>query len=115
MDIRFVYMTAGSLAEAKTLARLLLEERLVACVNILPQMTSLYRWEGQVREDQEVVLVAKTKASLVDALTRLLVERHSYDCPCVVALPVDGGNSEFLNWIDEETASGETVSDETGT
>jgi periplasmic divalent cation tolerance protein len=108
MDIRFVYMTVGSLEEAKKLAHLLLEKRLVACVNILSQMTSLYRWEGQVREDQEVVLVAKTKASLVDALTRLMVERHSYDCPCVVALPVEGGNLEFLNWVDEETASGGT-------
>lgn len=104
MDAVWIYMTAGSLDEARDIGRTLVEERLAACVNILEGMRSLYRWDGGVEEDEEVVLIAKTRASLVDTLTDRVKAVHSYDCPCVVALPITGGNPAFLDWIKLETA-----------
>ncbi len=103
MDARLIYMTAGSLEEARTLARTVVEDRLAACVNVLPGMTSVYWWEGTAQFDEEIVVIAKTRADLVDALTARVKEVHSYSCPCVVALPIDGGNPEFLQWIVDET------------
>ena len=101
---RLIYMTAGSLEEARTLGALLVEERLAACANILPGMISVYRWQGEVRHDEEVVLIAKTRADLVDTLIERVRALHSYDCPCVLSLPIDKGNPAFLAWIAEETS-----------
>lgn len=100
----FVYMTAGSLEAAQALGRALVEARLAACVNIIDGMRSLYWWQGAAEEASEVVLIAKTRSALVPALTERVKALHDYDCPCVVALPVTGGNPEFLAWIDAETA-----------
>ena len=104
MSATLVYMTAGSVAEARKIGASLVERRLAACVNILPGMLSQYRWEGSVQTDEEAVLIAKTRGELVDALTGHVRGIHSYDCPCIVALPIDGGNPEFLQWIADETA-----------
>ena len=98
-----IYMTAPNDAEAGAMARVLVEERLAACVNIMGGMRSVYRWQGEIQEDNEIVLIAKTRGDLVTALTEKIKEIHSYDCPCVVSLPIDGGNREFLDWIDAET------------
>ena len=89
--------------EARSIARALVEARLAACANIVDPMTSVYRWDGAVREGTETVLIAKTTAGLVDALTDKVRELHSYDCPCVVAVAVEGGNPAFLDWIGRET------------
>jgi len=99
-----VYVTAPNLAEAESLARLAVEGRLAACANILPGMRSLYWWQGKLEQADEVVLLLKTTGALVPALTQALTSAHSYDCPCVVALPIDAGNPDFLRWIDAETA-----------
>ena len=107
MDIRIIYITAGSMEEARRIGGALVEERLAACVNILPGMTSLYRWEGALEEGHEVVLIAKTTAVRVEALTARVVALHSYDCPCVVVLPVQGGNPDFLQWIAGEVGTPE--------
>ncbi|MYJ71825.1 MAG: divalent-cation tolerance protein CutA [Rhodospirillaceae bacterium] len=104
MSATLVYMTAGSVEEARSIGASLVERRLAACVNILPGMLSQYRWEGSIQTDEEVVLIAKTRSDLVASLTGHVQEIHSYDCPCVVALPIDGGNPAFLQWIEEETA-----------
>lgn len=104
MSATLVYMTAGSVEEARSIGASLVERRLAACVNILPGMLSQYRWEGSIQTDEEVVLIAKTRDELLDALTVHVREVHSYDCPCVVALPIRGGNPAFLQWIEEETA-----------
>ena len=98
-----IYMTAGSLEEAGTLGRALVSERLAACVNMIEGMNSLYWWEGEVQEDHEVVVIAKTRESLVPLLCERVREIHSDDCPCVVALPTEGGFEPFLRWIGEET------------
>ena len=105
MDIRFVYMTAGSPAEARAIGRELVESGLAACVNILPGMQSVYRWEGKIEAADEVVVIAKTTASRVPELTAKVKSLHSYECPCVVSLKVEGGHQPFLDWIDANVSS----------
>ncbi len=104
MTVHLVYMTAGSKDEARRIGGALVMERLAACVNILDGMTSIYSWDGAVQEDQEVVLIAKTRAEKLDALTGRVQQLHSYDCPCVVAWPIGDGNPAFLDWIVAETS-----------
>ena len=98
-----VYMTAADEDEAARIGRALVEARLAACVNIIPGMRSFYRWQGEVRDDREVVMIAKSRRTLVDALVARVKELHGYECPCVVALPIKGGNRDFLDWIAAET------------
>jgi periplasmic divalent cation tolerance protein len=99
-------MTTASPEEARRIGTALVGERLAACVNIIPGMTSIYRWQGRIEEGQETVLVAKTRQEQVPALTERVKAMHSYTVPCVVALPMAGGNPDFLRWIEEETGPG---------
>jgi periplasmic divalent cation tolerance protein len=103
MSHRFIYVTTESLEQAKAMGRTLVVERLVACVNLLPQMTSIYRWQDRIEESSEVVLIAKTRESLVDQVIHRIQDLHTYECPCIVALPVAGGSEPFLSWIDSQT------------
>ena len=103
-----LYMTAGDREEALALARMLVDERLAACANVLGASASVYRWEGAVQEESEVVLVAKTVEDRVEAATRRVREAHSYDSPCVVALPIAGGDADFLSWVRDEVREPET-------
>lgn len=99
----FIYMTCADAGEAETIGRMLVEKRLAACVNILPGMRSLYWWRGEVERAEEAVLIAKTRTDLVEELTAAVKAVHGYEVPCVVALPVTGGNPDFLAWIGSET------------
>jgi len=101
----FVYITCATERDAEQIGTLLVEQRLAACVNILPGMRSLYWWEGRVQKAEETVLVAKTKSVLVEKLTELVKSVHGYEVPCVVELPIKGGNQDFLRWIRSETIS----------
>lgn len=103
MSSCIVYMTAETLEQAREIGRGLVEARLAACVNIIDGMTSMYWWQGKVEEGTETVMIAKTQTNLVDRLTTKVRELHSYGCPCVVSVPIDGGNPEFLDWIRAET------------
>lgn len=103
MKYSFVYMTAKDKDEARKIGRALVQEKLAACVNIIDNMESIYRWEGKVEEGKETVLIAKTRKGLVGKLTKKVKSMHSYECPCVVALPVEGGSKEFLDWVRRET------------
>jgi periplasmic divalent cation tolerance protein len=102
MPVNFIYMTASSKTEARKIGKALVESRLAACVNILDNMQSIYRWEEKVQEDAEVVLIAKTTDSLVAQLIDKVKSLHSYECPCIVSLPVSGGNPPFLDWVQDE-------------
>ena len=102
MAANFIYMTAGNKAEAHKIAKALVEHRLAACVNILENMQSIYRWEKEIQQDTEVVLIAKTTESLVSELIEKVKSLHSYDCPCIVSLPILDGYPPFLKWIYEE-------------
>ena len=101
---RLIYMTASSADEARMIGRVLVEERLAACVNVLGSMESIYWWNGAVESSNEVAAIAKTRAELVDALTARIVQLHGYECPCIVVLPIEGGHEPFLKWIDSETS-----------
>ncbi|MDX1482892.1 MAG: divalent-cation tolerance protein CutA [Alphaproteobacteria bacterium] len=98
-----LYVTAADAEEAARIGRTLVEERLAACANVLPGVRAIYRWEGAVQDEAEAVLIAKTEASCVAAATDRIKALHSYELPCVVALPVAGGNAAFLEWIEAET------------
>jgi periplasmic divalent cation tolerance protein len=99
----WVYMTTASDDEARRIGRALVEERLAACANVIPGMSSIYWWQGKVDEGQETVLIAKTRQTLVESLTARVKALHSYTVPCVVVLPILGGNADFLKWIADET------------
>lgn len=95
-------------AVAPTIARALVERRLAACVNVVPRVTSFYRWDGAVVEDEESTLVVKTRASLVDAIAAAMPELHPHAVPEVIALPIDPdrGNAAYLRWVRAETTEG---------
>jgi len=100
---RWVYMTASKRDEALRIGRVLVEEGLAACVNLLGETTSIYRWKGVIHEDAEIAFIAKTTADLLPALTERVAALHSYECPCIVALSIDGGHGPFLDWLAEST------------
>jgi periplasmic divalent cation tolerance protein len=102
MNIHFVYMTAGDLDEARKIGKTLVESGLAACVNILDSMKSIYRWKGEIQEDAEVVMIAKTTESKIPQLIEKVKAVHSYECPCIVCLPVADGHKPFLDWIAAE-------------
>jgi len=102
MEVNFIYMTAGSRDEARKIGEKLVVSRLAACVNIIDNINSFYMWQGKVQDDTEVVMIAKTTAARVPQLVEKVKSLHSYDCPCIVSIPVSGGNQDFLDWIAEE-------------
>jgi periplasmic divalent cation tolerance protein len=103
MTVMFVYATASDAAEAKRIARSVVEERLAACANVMERVSSVYWWQGEVQEAGEAALILKTTAERVEALIARIKALHSYDCPAVVALPVATGLPGFLDWVGKET------------
>jgi periplasmic divalent cation tolerance protein len=103
-DAIVVLTTLASVDEAVTLIQALLERRLVACGNILPGVRSLYRWEGKVADEREVIVLMKTRAARLDALEMAFGELHPYKVPELLALPVSAGLHKYLEWIDDETS-----------
>jgi len=103
----WVYMTAGSLEEAKNISQILVEQNLAACINLLENMTSIYKWGDKLEASQEVVMIAKTRKAIMPKLIEIVKSLHSYDCPCILDLPIQGGNPEFLKWIETETSDTE--------
>ena len=101
----FVFITAGSVEEGRNIARTLVEERVAACVNIVSPIESVYRWQGKVQDDREVLLIAKTEAEMLEKLARRVKQLHSYQVPEIVALPIVAGSEDYLRWIDEQTGS----------
>lgn len=108
-----VYTTAPDLKTAKAISKPLVEMRLAACVNILPNMVSVYRWKGNVTHDEEVVLIIKTRKSLADDVVRAIIARHPYDVPSIMVVPVTPGSKAFADWVEEETTPSESGPPET--
>ncbi len=98
-DKRICFTTCASPEEADTLARILVERELAACVNIVPGVRSFYRWKGAVQQDAELLLILKTTAARLPALRDALLAAHSYDTPEFVALTVEDGSAAYLDWI----------------
>jgi periplasmic divalent cation tolerance protein len=103
-DLRIVLTTAPDAACGERIARALVDERLAACVNVVPGMRSIYRWEGAVQEEAEVLLVAKTRADRVAELEARVRALHPYEVPEVIALPVEAGSAAYVRWVREESA-----------
>lgn len=98
-EIIFVYVTTKDTQEAKQIALAVVNEKLAACANILPQMNSIYRWDDEVHDESETVLILKTRKEAFDSLASKIRELHSYDCPCIVVLPIVQGHEDYLRWI----------------
>ena len=99
-----LFITTATGEEAQQISRILLEQRKAACVNIIPEVASCFWWEGKIDTDRESLLLVKTKASLLPEITKLVKEVHSNIVPEIIALPIVGGNQEYLDWIDKEVA-----------
>jgi periplasmic divalent cation tolerance protein len=97
-----VLTTCGSAEEGETLARKLVESRMAACVNLIPQIRSFYRWQGKVEDATEWLLVVKTTRDKFEELRMILEAAHSYELPEVLALPVVAGSPTYLAWLDRE-------------
>ncbi len=103
MDVRLVFCTCPDPDSAQTLAHLLVERRLAACVNLLPPMRSVYRWQGQIEQAQEVQLLIKTCADRLDALTLAIQQEHPYELPEIIAISPSSGLPPYLEWIRAQT------------
>jgi periplasmic divalent cation tolerance protein len=97
-----LYITTKNKQEALRIAEMLLEERLIACANILTGMTSVFRWKGSIRTEREILLLAKTTETVQDAAILRAGQLHGYDCPAIIALPVSAAHTAFAHWIDGE-------------
>jgi periplasmic divalent cation tolerance protein len=95
-----VYITAGSMDEAKSIGRLLVDERLAACVNIFP-ITSIYRWKDNIEEAGEFVMLVKTVTGKVKDIEKRVKQLHSYEVPCIISFKMDLGSEDYLKWIGE--------------
>src|SRR6185437_2115892 len=102
-DARIVLTTAGSPEEAEKIARALVERRLAACVNIVPQIQSVYRWKDKIEQETEWLLIIKTKTNLFESVADAIKELHSYQLPACVMLEVSSGSERYLNWMRENT------------
>lgn len=100
-----VFITVSSPEEGERIAKAVVEKRLAACVNIIPGLRSVYRWQGKVCDDKELLLVAKTTETLFDRLEKEVKSLHSYKVPEIIALPIIKGSDGYLSWIDENTVS----------
>ena len=107
MKAILVYITTSSEKEALDIGRALVSEKLAASVNMIPSIRSLYWWEKEIQDKREVVILAKTTASLFESLKDRVTAMHSYVCPCVIAIPIEKGHAPFLDWIEAVTQPGD--------
>jgi len=106
MDFVVVLITAPKEEDAVIIAKALVEERLAACVNVLPGIRSFYRWKGRVHDDPECLLIAKAAAANFEMIEGLVKSLHSYDVPEIIALPITKGYEPYISWLEESTLLG---------
>jgi len=97
-----VYITTKDEAEARKIGRALVSEKLAACVNIHP-IQSIFRWQGEVRQENEVAMLVKTRTELASEVISRVKELHSYEVPCIITLPIEKANPDFLEWLSQST------------
>jgi periplasmic divalent cation tolerance protein len=105
MNLIAAYITTKDRDQAYRIGRTLVEERIVACVNVIDGMQSIYWWQGKICEGSEAVLIAKTRESHFDRLVERVKELHTYSVPCIVSFPIENGNPDYLKWLEDETRS----------
>ena len=99
-----VFITVDSQETAKKITDKLLTERKAVCINIIPKVESYYWWQGKIENANELLLIVKTRAVLLEELIALVKQNHPYSVPEIIALPIIGGNKDYLKWIEAETA-----------
>src|SRR3972149_9595241 len=106
MDMEFmvILITASSMEEGEKIAGSLVENRMVACVNVVPSVKSFFFWEGKPAQESEILLIAKSRRSLLDKIVEHVKKIHSYKVPEIIALPVIGGSEEYLKWVEANTS-----------
>lgn len=100
-----VLVTTGKRDEAENIANHIVEERLAACCSLLPAVNSIYRWQGKIHRDEEILMIIKTQKHLFERLSHRIKELHSYEVPEIIALPIVVGHGPYLQWISGETAT----------
>jgi periplasmic divalent cation tolerance protein len=102
--IAIIEVTAKDREQAVAIGRTLVNERLAACVNVLDGAASIYEWDGQLCEEREAVLLAKTRHELVEAVIERVKQLHTYECPCIVAWDIAQGSAAYVMWVEEQTS-----------
>ena len=102
--VAVVYSTVGKIQDARRIAKILIEEQLVACVNIIPKIESVYKWKDKIENDEEVVIIAKTVDANVKKTIQRIKQLHSYELPDIIVLPIIGGLKDYLDYIANETS-----------
>ena len=100
MNFFLTYITTKNEEEALTLANLAIKKNLAACGNIIPNMKSIYKWQNKLQNDKETLLILKTNSNKYPLLKKLILEEHSYEVPCILKIPINDGNKEYLKWIE---------------
>lgn len=98
-----VYITTKDKEQAAEIGKKLVQERLAGCVNIIDGMRSIYFWNESLQEDSEAILIVKTRQTLLEKLTSRVKELHTYSCPCILSIPILGGNTDYLQWLEQQT------------
>ena len=101
MKFFLIYITTKSEKEAQNLANLAVQNNLAACGNIFPKIKSIYKWKNKLQNDKETLLILKTNSKKYSSLEKLILEKHSYEVPCILKIPISNGNREYLKWIDQ--------------
>jgi len=104
-DYLQVSTTAATASEAERIATTLVEKRLAACVQIIPHVSSVYRWQGKVEQAKEWLCLAKTRRSRLPQVEAEICQLHGYECPEIIAVTIEGGSSNYLSWLDEQLES----------
>ena len=101
MNFFLIYITTKNEEEALKLANLAVQKNLAACGNIFPKIKSIYKWQNKLQNDKETLLILKTNSNKYPLLEKLILEKHSYEVPCILKIPISDGNKEYLKWIDQ--------------
>ncbi len=102
-DYTVIFITTSSLDEAEKIGRALVEEKLVACANIISPIRSIYRWQGKICDDKEALIILKTKKKLFKQIENRVKALHSYEVPEVISMPIIEGSNKYLSWLESET------------
>ena len=104
LEYCLVLSTCPDQGSAESIAMMLVENKLAACVNIFPGLTSVYEWQGKIEKSQEHLLIAKTKSTTFQAVESAILERHPYELPEIISIPINNGLADYLSWIDDNIA-----------
>jgi len=106
-SVIIIFITCGDKEDAQNISSVLVSNHLIACGNILSDVTSIFRWENRIENEDEVLLIAKSRHSRFDEIMKIVKEIHSYETPEIIALPVVAGSEDYLTWVMEETSNAE--------